>query len=522
MQITANIVDVLNERIFHGTVTVEDGKIVEIEPLAAPQPSLPYLLPGLVDSHIHIESTLLLPEQYAPRAMRHGVLAAVCDPHEIANVLGMEGVDYMIESGRKTTFHFLWMAPSCVPSTPFETAGATIDAQGVAALLDRDEVGGLAEMMNVPGVLGGDPEVQAKIDYCKRLGKPIDGHAPALTGEDAKRYCGMGITTDHECVSVAIAEERIAMGMKILIREGSASCDFESLAPLLGKYRTMLMLCSDDMYADDFEQGYIDAMVRRALAKGYPLWNVLRAASITPVLHYNLHMGLLRKGDNADFILVDNLSDFNVLASYIEGNMCRCADSQPALPNNFHAQPITPEVLVREAEGKVKVMVASEGSLYTRCELSEFTPEVNKLVVINRYEPHAQPAVAFIKGFHLRQGAMASTIAHDSHNIIAVGADNQSIALAINTLIEHKGGIAVTDGSTVDCLPLPIAGLMSPLSCEEVGIVHKRLRAKAQALGCPFSAPFMTLAFMALPVIPELKLTDKGLFDANKFEFTAL
>lgn len=531
MKISGNIVDVLHERIFPGTITVEDGHIVDISREGGKTAST-YILPGFVDSHIHIESTLMLPSRYAPMALRHGVTAAVCDPHEIANVLGIEGIDYMITDGATTPFHFHWMCPSCVPSTPFETAGATLDSQAVATLLRRPDIGGLAEMMNAAGVLMGDPEVMAKIEACRAIGKPIDGHAPGLRGAEAQQYIDAGISTDHECTSLEEAQERLALGQKILIREGSAACDFEELVPLLGERgRTaslhQVMFCSDDKYADELEAGYIDDMVRRAVAQGMPLWNVLRAACVTPVLHYGLPQGLLQVGDAADFIVVDNLQDFNVLETHTASqeealSLGREAKNRVSAINRFEALPIgagaIPEPKTRD------IIVATEGSIYTHrasvgTKADTAAGEVNKLVVLNRYEPHAQPATAYIQGFHLAHGALASTIAHDSHNLIAVGADNESIALAINTLIDCKGGLAVTDGRHTECLPLPIAGLMSPEPASEVGAKHLSLKQLAHTLGCPMKAPFMTLAFMALPVIPELKLTDRGLFDSLQFQF---
>lgn len=525
MMMKANVVDVINERIFPAEIEISNGKIAALRE-TAPQEGLPYVMPGFVDSHIHIESTLMLPENYAPVALKHGTLAAVCDPHEIANVLGVEGIDYMIQSGRKSPLYFHWMAPSCVPSTPFETAGARLDAQEVRALLQREDIRGLAEMMNAPGVLFKDAEVWAKIEACIQAGKPIDGHAPALRGDDARKYVEAGISTDHECTTIEEAEERIALGMKVLIREGSAACDLENLSPLLQRHKDMLMFCTDDKYAEELQLGYINEMVLRALKKGCPLWHVLRAASVTPVLHYGIPMGLLREGDNADFIVVDNLEQLNVQASYIKGNKVD-TDIHPShithLPNNFEATHISAEILaIDTADKTVKVMVASEGSLYTRCERMKLNDEVNKLVVLNRYDPEAQPAIAFIKGFNIQQGAIASTIGHDSHNIIAVGKDDESIATAINALIDCKGGLGLCDDEGVDVLPLPIAGLMSPLTAPEVGARHMALKERIHKMGCRFAAPFMTLAFMALPVIPELKLTDKGLFDGCRFEFTSI
>lgn len=538
MELTGHIVDIVKEIITDGKLVVEKGRVKEIIPLESIPEEAPYIMPGFVDSHLHIESTLLRPSEYARVAMRRGTLYAVCDPHEIVNVCGVEGIDYMIEEGRKSPMGWCFMCPSCVPSTPFETAGAVLDAKTVEGLLMREEIHGLAEMMNVPGVVFGDKEVHAKLKAARKANKPIDGHAPGAKGDTLNRYVEAGISTDHECTTIAEAEERIRLGMKILIREGSAACDFENLAPLLKNYPNEVMFCSDDKYADELKVGYIDDMVRRALRKDIPLWNILKATSLTPKYHYNLDLGLLQEGDHADFIVVDNLQDFNIIASYRNGNEVSHLDTTPVdsnLINNFEATPITTEKLsLTIKEGKpCKVICAKEGSLLTACELVQIVPkegnfvadieqDILKVVCMNRYQPYSKPAVALIHGFGLKRGAIGSTIAHDSHNIIAVGTTDEEIALAINTIIQHKGGLSVVDGKEVNCLPLPIAGLMSDRDADWVGLAHQDLKAKAKQLGCSFSAPFMTMAFMALPVIPELKLTDKGLFDGVKFEFTSI
>lgn len=541
MAIKANIVDIHNEQIFYGSLSLENGKIATITKLQeTPKAGEPYIMPGFVDSHIHIESTLMMPSRFAPLALRQGTLAAVCDPHEIANVLGEEGIDLMVEDGTKSPFHFHFMVPSCVPSTSFETAGATLDATAVRRLLQRDDMGGLAEMMNAPGVLFSDSEVMAKIGASAAVNKPIDGHAPGLHGDQARQYVQAGISTDHECTTIEEAEERISLGMKILIREGSAACDFENLSPLLANHKEMLMFCTDDKYADELLCGHINEIAARAVAKGLPLWNILRAACVTPVRHYGIKQGLLQEGDNADFIIVNNLKDFAVQESWIEGKKVYSPEIEQAafaplsLSNNFKAEIINPQSLqIPAKEGAIKVMCAEEGSLLTRCEKMAprienglVTPDIKrdilKIVVLNRYEAHAQPAVGFIKGFHLKKGALASTIAHDSHNIVAIGCDDASITLAINSLIEKKGGLAVTDGENLETLALPIAGLMSDQEGTIVGAQHQLLKKKAHEIGCPFAAPFMTMAFMALPVIPELKITDRGLFDGIAFKFTQL
>ena len=568
INIIGHIVDIPRHRIYDGVLHVLNGKILAITPLddtqgethdatAAAASPLPYILPPFVDSHIHIESTLLTPHHYARLAVTKGVTCAVADPHEIANVLGEDGIDFMINDSRRALFHFHFGAPSCVPSTPFETAGATLDAKAVTKLLKRKDIYGLAEMMNYPGLLAGDKDVLVKVDAALKLGKPIDGHAPGLRGDEAKRYIDAGITTDHECTTLQEAEERIKLGMKILIREGSAACNLDALCYLLTNHDKELMFCSDDLYADDMIKGYIDECVRRTIAKGMPFWNVLAAACLTPLKHYNFPHGTLAAGDPADFICVDNFRDMNVLRTFVDGvevynkaegvlddNFLLARpqdngdDAADTLPNHFHAHTLRAKDLVVTPKGdKMRCIVAKEGELYTTCRMvkpliketgktrnvvSDPQHDVLKLVVLNRYDEAAQPSIAFIEGFGLKSGAIASTIAHDSHNIIATGCNDEEIAHAINRLVLAKGGLCICNGNQEQVLALPVAGLMSPESGEEVARQHQALRKKAHEQGCCFSTPFMTLAFMALPVIPELKLTDKGLFDSEKFMFAQL
>ena len=547
--IEGNIVDIAGRCITPGRIVIEDGRIAAITADSSLSgEALPYILPGFIDSHIHIESTLMVPENYARLAVANGVTAAVCDPHEIANVLGMEGVDYMIENGKKVRFNFHYTAPSCVPSTPFETAGAALGPDEIAQLIEQEGIVGLAEMMNVPGVVYADKNVMAKINATHAAGKPVDGHAPKVSGNMLKKYVEAGISTDHECETCEEAIEKITLGVKILIREGSAARDFESLYPLIEEYPGMAMFCSDDMYPDDAETiGYINGMVRRAIEKGMPLWETLECACTTPVKHYGLKNGTLQQGDSADFIVVGDLKDFEIHATYIQGEEVYNAESgvsaslvqntEPATnktPNQFNAKKIdTTSLKVEWQDDMLKIMTAAEGSLITGKELIK--PEADgegnvetatekgiaKLVVYDRYNG-GKPQVAYIKGFNIRRGAIASTIAHDCHNIIAVGCSDEEIATAINRLVQERGGLAACDGSKVECLPLPVAGLMGLYSPEETAGMHSKIRTMAREMGCSISAPFMTLAFMALPVIPELKLTDKGLFDGNKFEFTSL
>ena len=543
-QINASVVDPLHQRIYPAQVIVTDGILSSITPTENLPADAPYILPGFIDSHVHIESSMLLPENFARAAVTHGTVGAVADPHEIANVLGVPGIDFMIENGKQVPFHFWFGLPSCVPCTNMETAGAIITANDTERLMQRSDIGFLAEMMNVPGVLFNDAETLGKLAAARAAHKPIDGHAPGLQGEGLQKYAAQGITTDHECTTLEEAEERLKTGICVLIREGSAAHDFETISPLLATHADGLMFCTDDLHPDNLLHGHINQLVKRAIAKGYPLWNVLRAASVTPVQHYGMPVGLLQQGDSADFVVVDNLQDFTILATAVEGNLftslatmpqkCACADKQDAWPNNFHAQPLKQGALHVKPASSMRAIIASNGSLLTGEKI--FTPTIEdgnavsdpsrdilKIMVLNRYEAGKPLSIGFINGFGMHHGAIASTVAHDSHNLVVVGASDEAIITAANALISQQGGIAVVDGEGhIDMLPLPIAGLISPLSHEAVAARYSELNCKAHDLGCSFDAPFMTLAFMALPVIPTLKITDKGLFDAAHFQYTTL
>lgn len=543
-----HIVDVVNERIYDGEIEIRNGKIMAIRETQVPE-GAHYILPGFVDSHVHIESTLLMPEHYAHIAVTQGVLSAVTDPHEIANVLGEKGVQLMMDSASKVRMHIAFGIPSCVPTTDLETAGAVLDAHQVAEMMEDDRVFGLAEMMNVPGVLNHDPQVMAKIQAALDLGKQVDGHCPQLTGEDLLAYIAAGVSSDHESSTLAEAQEKLKAGMYILIREGSAACNLDALAPLLKESNDHIMFCSDDKYPDEMILGYIDQMVVRCIRQGLPMWNVLKAACVTPVRHYGLSQGLLQVGDNADFICVHDLVDFYVREAYMDG---KCVyrgdivlddmmlnhrptytlDNDAKCPNHFLATPITPEMIrVPYQENKrLRVIGSHEGSLLTDqlwfqphveagWVISDTQQDVLKMVCYSRHS-QSQPQVAFVHGFGFRRGAIASTIGHDSHNIIAVGVDDYEIARAINHLVKIKGGLVVCDGPELIDMELPIAGLISVRNGYQVGKRHCQMKAMTDRLGCKYRSPFMTLAFMPLSVIPELKLTDKGLLDTRTFSFT--
>ena len=545
MQIKGNIINILERKIQYGTIEIEDGIIKKISPLSPVSRLHSYILPGFVDAHVHVESSMLTPIQFARLAVVHGTVATVSDPHEIGNVLGKAGVEYMIENGRKTPFKFCFGAPPCVPATTFETAGAIITPNDIEELfITYPEIGYLAEVMNFPGVLNNDPDMMAKIALAKQYNKPVDGHAPGLRGDDARRYIEAGCQTDHECFTAEEALDKLKYGMKILIREGSAAKNFEALIDLLPEYYENMMFCSDDKHPDNLVEGHINLLVKRALAK-YPdlLFETLQMACVNPVLHYNLPVGLLREGDPADFIVIDNLQDFNVLQTYLNGeivseNGISKIENLPSdIVNNFNCETKKVEDFAyKNSESEqlnIKVIEVLDGQLITL--KSEHKPKIQngfvvsdterdilKIVVVNRYQ-NAPPAIAFIKNFGLKEGAIASSVAHDSHNIIAVGVDDKSICEAVNLIIEARGGISCINGKgQKNILKLPIAGIMSDRDGYDVAKEYSAIDQFAKQLGCTLASPFMSLSFMALLVIPNLKLSDLGLFDGEKFSFTSL
>ncbi len=535
--LSGQVVDIVGRRIFPGIVLVRDGKVSIIQ--SDDVPADRYIIPGFIDAHIHIESSMLIPSEFARLAVVHGTVATVSDPHEIANVMGIEGVKYMIDNGSKVPFKFYFGAPSCVPATPFETAGASLGPEEIGELLAMDEVKYLSEMMNFPGVLGHDKDVERKLAVAREYGKPVDGHAPGLKGDQAAAYIRAGISTDHECFSLEEALDKACNGMYIQIREGSAAKNFDDLIPVMKKYPERVMFCSDDRHPNDLAEGHINDHVKRAVAAGHDPIDVLRACTLHPVRHYKLNVGLLQENDPADFIVVDNLKDFNVLATYIDG-IAVAEEGKSLIPsvrqapiNKFNARVINDEDISVYASGNtLSVIRALDGQLITEKTsslvmdvgerlVSNTNMDILKLVVYNRYEK-ARPAVAFINQFGLRRGAIASTVAHDSHNIIAVGVNDSEIVKAINLLVKTKGGVSLVDGKNEMLLPLPVAGLMSNRDAYEVAQQYDALDKAAKGLGSNLRAPYMTLSFMALLVIPSIKLSDKGLFDGTKFEFIPL
>lgn len=537
--ISGYVVDVVAKTIIKAKVEIESGKIKSIIP--SENVDNQYIIPGFVDAHIHIESSMMLPAEFARYSVVHGTVACVCDPHEMANVCGVAGIDYMIENSRRSPMKFFFGAPSCVPSTSFEAAGAHLDASQVDELLQRDDIYFLAEMMNFPGVIHHNKQVWAKLEAAKRLGKPIDGHAPELKGADLEAYAAGGITTDHECMTIAEAEAKIALGMTVQIREGSAAKNFDDLLPLLEKYPDKIMFCSDDKHPDDLlKNGHINALASRAVAAGFDPLDVLRICSYTPVKHYGLNVGLLQEGDDADFVVVTDLKSFDVLSTFIKG--VRVSDGKSPLferfvpdelINRFEALPIVVDDLyVKDNGGLLRVIDVEDGQLYTKeirvapkvetgNLVSDVDNDILKMVVYNRYAP-SKPAVGFIHGIGLKKGAMASTVAHDSHNIVAVGTSDAEICSAINKIIETEGGILATSNGDVKALELPVGGLLSDQPGSEIARLYEEVDAYAKELGTTLRAPFMTIAFMSLLVIPEIKLGDKGLFDGRSFQFISL
>ena len=526
MRIEGHILNPVARTVTDGEIEIENGRIASVKAQAGIPADAPYILPGFIDSHVHIESSMMMPTQFAGALLPLGIVGAVCDPHEIANVLGTEGVVLMLEDAAKADFHFAFGAPSCVPScgSAIETSGSVLDADDVAALLKRDDIKFLSEMMNFPGVLGGNPEVMAKIQAAKEAGKPVDGHAPGLTGELRRRYAEAGISTDHECSGLDEARDTISSGMFLLIREGSAARNYEALAPMIGEAPEHVMFCTDDSHPGDIVRGGVDKLVRYALRDGYDIMDILQAACVNPVRHYSLPVGLLQEGDPADFICISDLTPgFKVLATYLGGrDMKGCKPAAPAFteaPNVFNAAPISADVLEGTPTDAAHVIQAFDGQLFTGKSEEPAGKDCQKLVVYNRYTPGAEPVSAYIRGFNMECGAIAQSIAHDCHNIVAVGSSDALIAEAINKVVEMRGGIAVTDGKDMESLPLPIAGIISTMGAAELAAAGEKLDEMARRTGCTMKSPFITLAFMALPVIPRLKLTDKGLFDGDSFSF---
>lgn len=538
--VVANLVDIEARRILPAEVAIVAGRVHAVREVAGPVEG--YLLPGFIDAHVHVESSMLVPSEFARLAVTHGTVATISDPHEIANVLGVAGVEYMIDNAAQVPFHFFFGAPSCVPASVHETAGACIDADAVGQLLERPEVLYLSEVMDFPGVINGDPEVMRKLAHARRLGKPIDGHSPGLRGEAAQRYITAGaghgapvITTDHECFTLDEALDKLQYGMRISIREGSAARNLEALMPLLVSHPDQVMLCCDDTHPDGLVLGHINALCARAVAAGVDVFHALQAACLNPIAHYGLPVGRLHIGDPADMILVDDLQHFRVRRTWVKGTLVAedgrsLIRSVPAsTPNNFNCPPISAQQLrVPAHDDQLLVIEAVDGQLIThkrflhgRLHHEELVPDVErdllKIVVVNRYA-EAPPAVGWVRGFGLKRGAIASCVAHDSHNIVAVGTNDADLCAAVNTVIAHRGGVALAEQGHAEVLPLPVAGIMTTADAYEVAEAYAALDRRAKELGSDLRAPFMTLSFMALLVIPHVKMSDRGLFDGDAFQ----
>lgn len=532
--LSGNIIDVLNSKIYPGTLKISNGRIIDIIRESSEYKN--YILPGFVDSHIHIESSMLTPSEFARVAVIHGTVAAVSDPHEIANVLGVDGVKYMIENGKTTPMKFYFGAPSCVPASAFETSGAIIGPEELEELLKLEEIKYLGEVMNFPGVLSGDSILHKKISIAKKYSKLIDGHAPGLRGKGLMQYIDAGITTDHECLTKDEALEKIRLGMKIQIREGSAAKNAEDLISIIDEHCEDCMFCSDDKHPDDLVKGHINDLVKMALNSGIDMMKVLTVACVNPVLHYKLDVGILQKGDSGDFLVVDNLHDFKILSTYINGQIVAgegksLINKVPStILNNFNVgKKKKVDFALPRNKGNINVIEAIDGGLITNkliliprivngYAVSDVEKDILKIAVVNRYSEE-EVAIGFIKNFGLKKGAIASSVAHDSHNVIAVGVTDEDICKAVNLIIENKGGISAISEEKEMVLPLPIAGIMSNEDYSEVVNKYGAIDNMAKSLGSTLHAPFMTLSFMALLVIPKIKLSDMGLFDSEKFQF---
>lgn len=536
MKISGNLIDIFSREVYPAEILVNRGIITDVKRISYPVEY--FILPGLIDSHIHIESSMVTPGSFASAAVSRGTTSVVSDPHEIGNVMGIEGVRYMIEDAAKVPLKYNFGAPSCVPATLFETSGDIIDRNGIESLMKMPEIKFLAEVMNYPGVINNDPEVLAKIEIAKKYKKPVDGHAPGLAGEDLKKYIAAGITTDHECTTIEEARAKINLGMKVLIREGSAARNLDALKQLIGTNPDMVMLCSDDLHPEMLMRRHIDKLVAKLLNEGFNLFDVIRTCTLNPARHYNLNAGLLKPGDPADFIIVRDYMTMELMETWINGVkvfgdekvqfIYRGSDSV----NKFNCSEIGKEdIKVSGRLGRMRVIEARDGELITGessvetgdSESLDFDTEsdILKIVVKERYND-SPPSVAFIRGFGLKAGAFASSIAHDSHNIICIGTNDRDIVTAVNKVVEMKGGLSVAMCSNIDSLQLNIGGIMSDQPVEKVAAAYEMLSKKVKILGCKMSAPFMTLSFMALPVIPALKLSDRGLFDVRQFRIVPL
>lgn len=532
--IEGNIVDVLTGEIFPGRIGHEGGVITSVE--RTPGPFRSFLVPGFIDCHVHIDSSLLCPSRFAEAAVPHGTTAVVTDPHEIANVLGVPGIAWMREDAACAPFRVFFTAPSCVPATPFETSGATLGPAEVEKLLAEDDVVALGEVMNYHGAIARDPDVMAKIRAARVSGKPIDGHGPLLAGNALREYLSLGISTDHECTGAAEAFEKHDLGMRILVRDGSAAKNLAALAPFARMHEFLLV--TDDILASDLLAGHLDTRLATAVSLGVEPLHALRAATIRPAEHYRLPLGAMAKGRKADAVRVADLSSFAVEEVYIGGTLVAAggaaafAPRPVPMPGAIRIAPKGADDFALPASGrsaKVRVIRVIPDEIVTGSETADLRVEHGRVVpdagrdvllisVVNRYR-EAPVASGFVSGFGLKTGAIASSVAHDSHNIIAVGTNPGDMAAAVGAIVRESGGLAACGGGSATVLPLPLAGLMSGDPPRDVHERLERLHAAACGMGCVLPRPFMTLSFLSLLVIPRLKIGDRGLFDADAFRF---
>lgn len=565
MQFGAYMLDVITDSIYPARISVEGGFFKEIVPIVINDDSeldiSGIILPGFIDSHIHIESTMLTPAQFAKLAVRFGTTSVVCDPHEIANVAGTDGIDFMIENSKSVPFNFYFSIPSCVPATCFETSGAILDSETIGELLKKDEAVALGEMMNFPGVINGDGEVLAKLEKAKELGKPIDGHAPLLSGKDLDKYIAEHISTDHECSNFAEAIEKKEKGMKIMVREGSSAKNMEALFDFsdrldywknhesFGKMPNEVLekrihlpifdfIVSDDKHTTDLIKGHLNESIKKAIDLEISPISAIEMVTVNPSTHYNLNTGVIVKGMQADYVVVDNLNDLNILKTYVAGKCVFDGENvlfdveETEFKNTFDVSKKESEdfeISCDEPSADVNVIRCFNGELITEAESAtletkngfvqpDLEEDILKIAVVERYGGNSI-ANGFITGFNLKKGAIASSVAHDSHNIVVVGTNSEDMANAVNCLIDNEGGFAIVDGDFEDSLALPIAGLMTNEDSHEVAEKLEKLHKTAADFGCKLDSPFMTMSFMALLVIPAIKISDKGLFDCINFEF---
>lgn len=531
-EIFGRLVNVKERSIYNARLIINDRGVIESIVACDEAPEV-FILPGFVDSHVHIESSMLIPERFSEAAIKHGTIAVVADPHEVANVAGVEGVKFMIENAKRSKLKVYFGAPSCVPASPIDECFTPFTSKEVACLLELPDVKLLAEMMNFPGVINGEESVSIILNEARRRGVPIDGHAPGLTGDALRKYVQAGITTDHECFTLAEAKEKIELGMKVLIREGSAAKNFDALHPIIGYKPQMAMFCTDDCHPDELIRGHINKHVKKALSLGYNIFDVLQVACVNPVEHYGLNLGLLQIGDPADFIIVDNLNDLNVLSTFINGEEIKYEQNQsislkePAyvFPEKYDISKInitfTPRKQVKVIEAIDGELITLKSSVVVKSNGVDLENDILKIAVISRYNG-ANVAAGLIKGFGIKRGAIAASIAHDSHHIIAIGVDDESLVEVIDFIIQNKGGVAYYDGNEIFGFELPFYGLMANVPASSAAFAYSQINEKVKSAGCTLKAPFMTMAFMSLSVIPHLKITPAGLFEVDTFSLTSL